>query len=102
MWLFVILSFLWLGLEGKICRDHAPHIFALMILILSVIALHYALQCCIWVSSCGHLARALSDLRLLADLLRIRQWTLAACSFPSNSCGSGPHRARALHTPFCG
>ncbi|KAL1937646.1 hypothetical protein VTO73DRAFT_13032 [Trametes versicolor] len=48
MWLFVILSFLWLGLEGKICRDHAPHIFALMILILSVIALHYALQCCIW------------------------------------------------------
>ncbi|EIW51815.1 uncharacterized protein TRAVEDRAFT_54241 [Trametes versicolor FP-101664 SS1] len=48
IWLFVILSFLWLGLEGKICRDHAPHIFALMILILSVIALHYALQCCIW------------------------------------------------------
>ncbi len=62
------LSGAWLLLRGRICRDYAPHIFALTVIILSAVVLHYVLGCCIWVSPSERISRALSNLAMFSTL----------------------------------
>lgn len=105
------LSGIWLGHRGKTCRDYAPHIFALTTLILSVLVLHYVLVCCIYVGPFECVSRALSD-PWLGAVLHPPVSSLACLTppdsptsslaylTPPNPRRSGPHRARALHTPL--